>query len=58
VKGGKMTNKEGESSNKLSAAIERLTKLGLKVTDTTCKGKAIGFVGRVRLSGGKIRGRR
>jgi hypothetical protein len=42
-----MTNKEGKSS-KLSAAIERLTKLGLKVTDGTCKGKAIGFVGGVR----------
>ena len=43
-----MTNKEGESSKKLSAAIERLTKLGVKVTDGTCKGKAIGFVGGVR----------
>ena len=42
-----MTNKEGKSS-KLSAAIERLKKLGLKVTDGTCKGKAIGFVGGVR----------
>jgi hypothetical protein len=42
-----MTNKEGESS-KLSAAIERLKKLGVKVTDGTCKGKAIGFVGGVR----------
>jgi hypothetical protein len=46
--GGKITNKEGESSKKVSAAIERLTKLGLKVTDGTCKGKAIGFVGGVR----------
>ena len=44
-----MTNKEGKSS-KLSAAIERLAKLGLKVTDGTCKGKAIGFVGGVRRS--------
>ena len=42
-----MTNKEGKSS-KLSAAIERLAKLGLKVTDGTCKGKAIGIVGGVR----------
>jgi muramoyltetrapeptide carboxypeptidase LdcA involved in peptidoglycan recycling len=33
-----MTNEEGESSKKLSAAIERLTKLGLKVTDETYKG--------------------
>jgi hypothetical protein len=43
-----MTHKEKESSTKLSAAIERLTKLGVKVTDGTCKGKAIGFVGGVR----------
>jgi hypothetical protein len=43
-----MTNKEGESSKKLSAAIERLTKLGLRVRDGTCKGKAIGLVGGVR----------
>ena len=42
-----MTNKEGEWS-KLSAAIKRLTKLGVKVTNGTCKGKAIGFVGGVR----------
>ena len=42
-----MTNKEGKSS-KLSAAIERLAKLGLKVTNGTCKGKAIGIVGGVR----------
>jgi hypothetical protein len=46
--GGKMTNKEGESSKKLSAAIERLTKLGLRVTDTTGKWRSIGFVGGVR----------
>jgi hypothetical protein len=44
-----MTNKEGKSS-KLSAAIERLKKLGLRVTDGTRKGKAIGFVGGVRRS--------
>jgi hypothetical protein len=43
-----MPNNEGESSTKLSAAIEMLTKLGVKVTDATCKGKAIGFVGGVR----------
>ena len=43
-----MTNKEGESSKKLSAAIERLAKLGLKVIDGTCKGKAIDFVVGVR----------
>ena len=43
-----MTNKEGESSKKLSAAIERLAKSGLKVTDATCKWKSIGFVGGVR----------
>ena len=43
-----MANKEGESSKKLSAAIERLVKLGVKVTDGTCKGKAIGIVGGVR----------
>lgn len=43
-----MTNREDKSSTKLSAAIERLTKLGLKVKDGTCKGKAIGFVGGVR----------
>jgi hypothetical protein len=42
-----MANKEGESS-KLSAAIEKLAKLGLKVTNGTCKGKAIGIVGGVR----------
>ncbi len=39
-----MANKEGESK-KLSAAIEKLAKSGLKVTDGTCKGKGIGFVG-------------
>ena len=43
-----MTNKEGESSKKLAAAIEKLAKLGLKVTDGTCKGMAIGIVGGVR----------
>jgi hypothetical protein len=43
-----MTNKDSESSKKFSAAIERLTKLRLKVTDGTCKGKTIGFVGGVR----------
>jgi len=42
-----MTKNEGESS-KLAAAIERLRKLGVRVTDGTCKGKAIGFVGGVR----------
>jgi hypothetical protein len=46
--GGKMTSKEGESSKKLSAAIEKLTKLGLKVTDATCIGKSIGIAGGVR----------
>ena len=42
-----MTNNEGKSS-KLSAAIETLRKLGVKVTDGTCKGMAIGIVGGVR----------
>ena len=42
--GGKMTNNEGKSS-KLSAAIERLRRLGVRVTDGTCKGNAIGIVG-------------
>ena len=42
-----MTNEEGESSQNVSAAIERLRKLGVRVTDGTCKGKAIGFVGGV-----------
>ena len=42
-----MANKEGESS-KLSAAIEKLKQSGVKVTDGTCKGKAIGIVGVVR----------
>jgi hypothetical protein len=42
-----MPKNEGKSS-KLSAAIERLTKLGVKVTDETCKGKGIGLVGGVR----------
>ena len=44
-----MTNKEGKSS-KLSAAIEGRRSWELKVTDGTCKGKAIGFVGGVRRS--------
>ena len=44
-----MTNKDSDSSKKFSAAVERLAKLRLKVTDGTCKGKAIGFVGGVRL---------
>jgi len=44
---GKMPKNEGKSS-KLSAAIERLAKLGLRVTDGTCKGKGIGFLGGVR----------
>jgi len=43
-----MPKNEGKSSKKLSAAIERLTKLGLKVTNGTCKGKAVGIVGGVR----------
>jgi hypothetical protein len=47
IEGGKMTNNEGKSS-KLSAAIERLRKLGVRVTDGTCKGMAIGIVGGVR----------
>jgi hypothetical protein len=42
-----MTNKDSDSSKKFSAAVERLAKLRLKVTDGTCKGKAIGFVGGV-----------
>jgi hypothetical protein len=45
--GGKITNNEGESS-KLSAAIEKLKQSGVKVTDGTCKGMAIGIVGGVR----------
>ncbi len=45
---GLMTNEEGESSQNVSAAIERLARLGPKVIDGTCKGKAIDFVGRVR----------
>ncbi len=45
--GGKMTKNEGKSS-KLSAAIEKLRKLGVRVTDGTCKGMAIGIVGGVR----------
>ena len=43
-----MTKNEDDSSTKFSAAIERLRKLGVKVTDGTCKGMAIGFVGGVR----------
>ena len=43
-----MPDKKRESS-KLPAVIEKLAKSGLKVTNTTCKGKAIGFVGGVRL---------
>jgi hypothetical protein len=43
-----MPKNEGELSKKLSAAIERLAKLGLKVTNGTCKWKSIGFVGGVR----------
>jgi hypothetical protein len=35
------------TSSKLSAAIERLRKLGVRVTDGTCKGNAIGIVGGV-----------
>ena len=42
-----MPKNEVESS-KLSAAIERLRRLGVRVTDGTCKGKAIGLVGGVR----------
>ena len=43
-----MTNNEDDSSTKLAAAIEKLRKLGVRVTDGTCKGKAIGIVGGVR----------
>jgi hypothetical protein len=43
-----MTKSEDDSSTKFSAAIERLRKLGVKVTDGTCKGMAIGIVGGVR----------
>jgi hypothetical protein len=42
-----MPKNEGKSS-KLVAAIERLTKLGVKVTDGTCKWRSIGIVGGVR----------
>ena len=42
-----MPKNEVESS-KLAVAIERLRKLGVRVTDGTCKGKAIGIVGGVR----------
>jgi hypothetical protein len=41
-----MTNKEGESSKKLAAAIEKLAKLGLKVKESSLG--SIGFVGGVR----------
>ena len=44
-----MTNNEGKSS-KLSAAIEKLAKSGVRITEMTGKGKAIGFVGGVRRS--------
>jgi hypothetical protein len=47
-----MPKNEVESS-KLAAAIEGLRKLGVRVTDGTCKGKAIGLVGGVRRSGSK-----
>jgi hypothetical protein len=46
--GGKMTKNEDDSLTKLAVAIEKLRKLGVRVTDGTCKGKAIGFVGGVR----------
>jgi hypothetical protein len=42
-----MLKNEGKSS-KLSVAIERLRKSGVKVTDGTCKGMAIGIVGGIR----------
>jgi hypothetical protein len=42
-----MPKNEVESS-KLSVAIESLRELGVRVTDGTCKGKAIGLVGGVR----------
>jgi hypothetical protein len=47
--GEDMPKNEGELS-KLAVAIERLRKLGVRVTDGTCKGKAIGIVGGVRRS--------
>jgi len=43
-----MTKKEGELSKKLCELSKGWSKLGLKVTDTTCAGKAIGLVGGVR----------
>jgi len=42
-----MTKNEGKLS-KLSAATEKLKQSGVKVTDGTCKGMAIGIVGGVR----------
>jgi hypothetical protein len=38
----------GPESKNFLVMRERLAKSGLKVTNTTCKGKAIGFVGGVR----------
>jgi len=55
TEGRKMTNNEGKLS-KLSAAIEKLKKLGVRVTDGTCKGMAIGIVGGVRRSESKSAG--
>jgi hypothetical protein len=43
-----MLKNDGESSTKLAVAIDKLRKLGVRVTDGTCKGKAIGIVGGVR----------
>ena len=43
-----MTKNEDDSLTKLAVAIERLRKLEVRVTDGTCKGKAIGIVGGVR----------
>ena len=43
-----MTMNEDDASTKLAVAIERLRKLGVRVTDGTCKGMAIGIVGGVR----------
>jgi len=40
--------KNENKSSKLSAAIEKLRKLGVRVTDGTGKGMAIGIVGGVR----------
>jgi hypothetical protein len=44
----KVTKSEDDSLTKLTVAIEKLRKLGVRVTDGTCKGKAIGIVGGVR----------